>query len=191
MTGFPTSTKWKKTLVGLLAAFLISFSTLFVSQATDAAAADATVTNGKACVFIRPNGANGAGHVGWLFQNLSAYTYGSTENPSGKPTVPAGGDIGWWWKSASFDQAKKDMKAKGYTGYKCVTVGKGNITSATNAALATKSGGYSVIGNNCMDHSYRILKAFGASMPSPTLELAPNLWYSDLSLWGWSSNTKL
>ena len=52
---------------------------------------------GEVCVFFAPSGADNLGHVGWAFRDKpNHWTFGSTENRSGKGSVDAGGNIYAW-----------------------------------------------------------------------------------------------
>ena len=84
------------------------------------------MTKGFVYVFLRKDGAplptGCAGHVGWGFavqngpNDLDAVC-GSTENFKGEYHVPAGGDIGFWWKRFRTDIEMFKEKTKKYSKY--------------------------------------------------------------------------
>ncbi|MFG2466703.1 hypothetical protein ACGFXB_14780 [Streptomyces canus] len=67
--------------------------------------------NGAACVFVKPDGAQKFGHVGWGFKvpGTGRWVYGAVENPSGKLYTPPGGDIGAWHAEGSYGRMLSDM----------------------------------------------------------------------------------
>jgi hypothetical protein len=73
-------------------------------------------TGGVAIVFDRLDGAFGFGHVGWgvYDPNSGQWTYGSVENQSGQPNVPAGDDNGAWSQTGDFGDMTDAMNARGY-----------------------------------------------------------------------------
>lgn len=145
---------------------------------------------GLAFAFLRKDGALlppgphdliYGGHVGWAFQLESGNFYcGSTENSSGQPFVKPGGDNGWWAKEvASEEEMLAAFKAKDYDGYKFATVRNPNPQSARVTADAAKSWGYTALGNNCLDHVWHILAAYGEDgLPLAQTHPAPNDWFA-------------
>jgi hypothetical protein len=156
---------------------------------------------GRACVFLAPGGAGGAGHVGWAFRagDDQHWYYGATQG-TGSPLVLPGGDNNAWVETGSFDQvltgfaSEADFHPAGYyTQYRCKNSTAANSTTAnTDAAIAqakdARNWGYALIGgNNCMNHTYKILKAYGTDLPDPsqailTVEWTPNVWFLKLGL---------
>ncbi|GCB50061.1 hypothetical protein [Streptomyces sp. NL15-2K] len=80
-------------------------------MAGPAAAAGQPVGPGGACVFIKPDGAQRFGHVGWGFRvpGGDRWVYGAVENPSGKLYTPPGGDIGAWHAEGSYARMLSEM----------------------------------------------------------------------------------
>ncbi len=139
---------------------------------------------GRALVFLRRDGAplppGCAGHVGWGFQDgAGIYHFGSTENDGGKPHVPALGDNGAWHDAGSLKDTLAAMRSRRYDAYKFA-----NFRSADPAAALAKideveSSGYLAIGNNCLDHAYRVLKAYGQpDLPWRVNHPSPNDWFA-------------
>ncbi|WP_235456409.1 hypothetical protein [Streptomyces olivochromogenes] len=66
---------------------------------------------GGACVFVKPDGAQKFGHVGWGFRiaGTKRWEYGAVENPTNKLYTPPGGDIGAWHAQGSYDRMLDDM----------------------------------------------------------------------------------
>lgn len=133
-------------------------------------------------IFLRPYDVFLAGHVGWGFHlGNSRYFYGSTETILGQvtPYIQAGQNNGWWGEEGTFEMMLRAMrvgKTKPYQKYKKVGVSGAKPAAAKQVALLTKLLGYGLIGNNCMDHSHMVLKAYGCSLPLP-ISTFPNLWF--------------
>lgn len=136
---------------------------------------------GLAFVFVRRNAAVlHAGHVGWGFQLANGdFFCGATENPSGNPIVIPGGNNGWWGKPcAQEDDMLNEMRARAYNQYKMENIPNSDPQAAYDAALQTEKWGYSALGNNCLDHTYAVLYAFGVkNLPLKQLHPAPNDWF--------------
>ncbi|MFF4544157.1 hypothetical protein ACFY1J_07905 [Streptomyces sp. NPDC001406] len=66
---------------------------------------------GGACVFVKPDGAQKFGHVGWGFRitGTNTWEYGGVENPTNRLYTPPGGDIGAWHARGSYDRMLGDM----------------------------------------------------------------------------------
>jgi hypothetical protein len=140
---------------------------------------------GLAYVFLRPNGAplpaGDAGHVGWGFQMENGQLYaGSTENEGGRPIVLPGGDNGWW---AGIFGVEADMIAamvkRGYLCYKVAKVADCDPQKAQEVGDSCKSCGYEGLGNNCLDHVWRVLHAYNQpGLPWAQTHPTPNHWFS-------------
>ena len=150
------------------------------------------MTKGFVYVFLRKDGAplptGCAGHVGWGFavqngpNDLDAVC-GSTENFKGEYHVPAGGDIGFWWKRFRTDiEMFKEMASRNYDGYKVATVRNCNPEAAIATARDTSMRGYDGIGNNCLDHAFAILEAYGVNdLPWKQTHPSPNDWFAQFN----------
>ena len=147
---------------------------------------------GSACMFNAPNAAAGFGHVGWAFEVGSSgqWVFGSTDdNAAGDPYVPPGQYNGAWSRSGSFSAGLAAFRASsiGYTRYRCVSTPTSAVGAAVQQANAASGWGYTLIGNNCLDHTYRILTTYrGGIMSPPSLTIIPDdAFVGGLSHDGW------
>ncbi|MCT9084643.1 hypothetical protein [Streptomyces fulvoviolaceus] len=161
--------------------------------------------SGGACVFVKPDGAQKFGHVGWGFQvtGTKRWVYGAVENPSGRLYTPPGGDIGAWHAEGTYKRMMSEMSTDThypgnsehpYSRYRCT----GSSTSDVNAAWAmirtVEARGFLVgvdpktgklTSRDCLDATYDVLKAYRTKGLTRAEKLAvPNVWVE--SLWGWS-----
>ncbi|UXY32399.1 hypothetical protein [Streptomyces sp. HUAS TT20] len=141
--------------------------------------------DGYEFVFLRRDGAplppGRAGHVGWGFLLADGDFYaGSTENFGGAPVIPPGGQNGWWAKRfASADEMLSEFRSRRYHALKQCRVNDADWAAAEAKAKETGSSGYSAWANNCLDHTYRILEAYGDDgLPWPLTHPAPNDWFA-------------
>ena len=142
-------------------------------------------SKGLAYVFVRRDGAwlptGPAGHLGWGFatQDGAGFYCGATENPFTAPLILPGHENGWWSLAASSEQAICDaMRSRGYDGYKVATVRDCDPKKARDIADATRTAGYTIFTNNCMDHVYAVLEAYGIKgLPWKQNHPAPNEWF--------------
>lgn len=134
----------------------------------------------RACVFVRRDGANGLGHVGWAFEKGNGVFYtGAVENPSGQPVVHPD-DIGFW--SIKTKNPIGPMKNRKYDSYKVINLRRGNHVRAWSQVIKVKKSWYTLLFGNCMDDTYNVLKEYGVdSMPLPGVSITPNRWYDGLN----------
>ncbi|MCE9638043.1 MAG: RICIN domain-containing protein [Planctomycetes bacterium] len=132
-------------------------------------------TQGAAYVFIKPNQAAGQGHIGWaVMANNGTYLCGSTENPfeSDHPEkamyIAPGEPNKFWMKLCTTEQEMLQTMAQvttdgssGYWHYKVTTVLTRDYLAARAAAYACRDAGFEGVGNNCLDHTLRVLQAYG------------------------------
>lgn len=160
---------------------------------------------GAACVFVKPDGAQRFGHVGWGFQvpGTKTWVYGAIENPSGKLYTPPGGDIGAWHAQGTYARMLSDMSrdayypgksTQPYSRYRCTPSPGGDVTAA-RAMIRTVEGRGFLVGvdprtgrltsRDCLDAAYDVLKAYRTWRLTPAAKLSiPNVWVE--SLVGWS-----
>ena len=149
---------------------------------------------GEAYVFCRPSGAKGFGHVGWgfLYESVNKiYCYGGTENIKSHPIVLPGGNNYAWIATGSFENMRTKMSLGHYVGYRYTVYKRKFIDTfypqkAYRVGDSKKKAGYAVTGipgNNCADHAYDILKAYGVTLPLLQLSPAPKKWFSKLNNW--------
>jgi hypothetical protein len=173
---------------------------------------------GEVCAFIEPDGGtvlgNNFGHIGWGFQAAGSDTwvYGATENPNGTYQIDAPGFNGAWKSQGTWSDMINDFTFQydypsharnpqsvsarpdhPYTGYKCEHTATSAVGAASTAATNNISAGYTGLGNNCLDATYRVLSAYGApNLPSPSTHPRPYQdWYSSLDSSTWNIVGKL
>ncbi len=144
---------------------------------------------GFSYVFLRKDGAplpmGCAGHVGWGFTATKSANdidaiCGSTENTSGSAIVLPGHDIGYWDARVDHEnQMFALFKKRGYHAFKKAKVPTVDADAALQMAHQQSQSGYSAIGNNCLDHTFRILEAYGVKgLPWPLNHGSPNEWFA-------------
>lgn len=173
---------------------------------------------GEVCAFIEPDGGtvlgNNFGHIGWgfLIGGTDQWIYGATENPNGTYQINAPGFNGAWKRQGTWAQMIDDFTfqydypshavnsnsdspepAHPYTMYKCETTSTSSVGAASTAATNNISAGYTGLGNNCLDATYRVLNAYGApNLPWPSTHPRPYQdWYSSLDGSTWTITGKL
>lgn len=146
--------------------------------------------SGKAAVFLRPDGANGFGHVGWGYQlpnNL--WMVGSVENPYGGVEQPAG-HTGYWYHQVQDPEAA--MQAPDHFGALPGTpsYGEGKVFEVLNPnperawgkVVEWQSREFLLAGGNCLNCAYDVLVAFGAvGLPTPSEDWLPNQWFGAIN----------
>ncbi|HEY1986187.1 MAG TPA: hypothetical protein VGG85_12295 [Terracidiphilus sp.] len=118
--------------------------------------------------------------MGWTFEyGNGSYCDGSVENQAGTPVSPPG-ETGFWSETVTDPDAP--MKLKLYDAFKLFELDTGDTDQAdkTVAWIATQP--YIVVGRNCMDDTYDVLRSFGVpNLPMPMLEITPNHWFDQLT----------
>lgn len=168
--------------------------------------AQAAARPGAACVFVKPDGAQSFGHVGWGFRvtGTDRWVYGAIENPSGKLYTPPGGDIGAWHAEGSYTRMLSEMSrdahypggksAHPYSRYRCTPSSTSDVTAARSMIRTVEARGFLVgvdpktgrlTSRDCLDATYDVLKAYRTRPLTPAAELSvPNVWVETLV--GWS-----
>jgi len=132
----------------------------------------------KAAVYVRRSGAFGLGHVGWCFGvDATLFDAGSVENPQGTPVTPPD-QMGFWNCGTTIPSVA--FRHRGYDFFKVFTVAKPDVAAALNAVQSVREQPYFVLGRNCMDDTYDVLRAFGLLLPPPYLAWFPNVWFDEL-----------
>ncbi|MFE2215654.1 hypothetical protein ACFW93_27360 [Streptomyces canus] len=183
------------------------------TEATDATEAitgmaGATRGSGAACVFVKPDGAQKFGHVGWGFKvpGTGRWVYGAVENPSAKLYTPPGGDIGAWHAEGSYDRMLSDMSTDAhypgtsehpYSRYRCTKSSTHDVNNARTMISKVEARGFLVgvdprtgklTSRDCLDATYDVLRAYRTKRLTPAPKLSvPNVWVEEL--WGWSDRT--
>lgn len=135
----------------------------------------------NAAVFVRRSGAFGLGHIGWAFAlDASLFDDGSVENPAGTPYTPPSED-GFWQCNVSAAAFVGPFVPLGYDHYKTLTAPNPDPAFAQQVVSWISTQPYFVIGRNCMDDVYDVLRAFGLrNLPVPAIEVIPNWWFDAL-----------
>ncbi|WP_328783331.1 hypothetical protein OHQ89_36970 [Streptomyces canus] len=170
--------------------------------------AGATRGSGAACVFVKPDGAQKFGHVGWGFRlpGTGRWVYGAVENPSAKLYTPPGGDIGAWHAEGSYDRMLSEMSTDAnypgtsehpYSRYRCTKSSTHDVNNARAMISRVEARGFLVgvdprtgklTSRDCLDATYDVLKAYRTKRLTPAPKLSiPNVWVEEL--WGWSDRT--
>ncbi|MDT0480900.1 MULTISPECIES: hypothetical protein [Streptomyces] len=170
--------------------------------------AGATRGSGAACVFVKPDGAQKFGHVGWGFKvpGTGRWVYGAVENPSAKLYTPPGGDIGAWHAEGSYNRMLSDMSTDAhypgtsehpYSRYRCTKSSSHDVNNARAMIRTVEARGFLVgvdprngklTSRDCLDATYDVLKAYRTKRLTPAPKLSvPNVWVEEL--WGWSDRT--
>ncbi|MGB8217316.1 MAG: hypothetical protein WCE94_08445 [Candidatus Methanoperedens sp.] len=141
---------------------------------------------GKAYTFSRRNIPPLVGHVGWGFElGDGTYFFGATEGKYFLPYISPRDDNGAWWGKESSFMAMADQMHKiwQYDLYKEHLVDDAHPAEAQQMGKAAKTWGYTVVlGNNCMDHVYKIIHAYGVpprNLQWPQTNWAPNVWFDN------------
>lgn len=205
-------------LVSRVIALIVLLTAVLGGTTLVAATPAAALGPGEVCAFIEPDGGtvlgNNFGHIGWgfLVAGSSSWIYGATENPNGTYQINAPGFNGAWkaqgtwtdmindfthqydYPSHSKDSASNaPYPAHPYTEYKCELTSGSAVGAAITAATNNISAGYTGLGNNCLDATYRVLNAYGApNLPWPSTHPRPYQdWYSSLDSSTWNITGKL
>ncbi|MES5824996.1 hypothetical protein [Streptomyces sp. RG80] len=160
---------------------------------------------GGACVFVKPDGAQKFGHVGWGFRvaGTGRWVYGAVENPTGALYTAPGGDIGAWHAEGSYRRMLSDMSRDAYypgasdhpySRYRCTNSSTYDVNAARTMIREVEARGFLVgidprtgdlTSRDCLDATYDVLKAYRTKGLTRADKLSvPNVWVE--LLWGWS-----
>lgn len=155
---------------------------------------------GLAYIFINYKQAAALGHIGWGFQlDNKRFLFGSTDHLIRHEwwdfgawlnylDVPQEGFTDWWAEQGALEKML-DMMTGGhhirYHHYKVLAIENANPSRAEEAALTTREMGWSVLENNCVHQTYKIISAYGGSthMADPCIDLfsrVPKFWFQSL-----------
>lgn len=161
--------------------------------------------SGGACVFVKPDGAQKFGHVGWGFRitGTDRWVYGAIENPSGRLYTPPGGDIGAWHAEGSYQKMLSEMSRDAYypgksehpySRYRCANSSSSDVPAARDMIRTVEERGFLVgvdpktgklTSWDCLDATYDVLKAYRTrNLPKAAKLSVPNVWVETLV--GWS-----
>jgi hypothetical protein len=163
---------------------------------------------GGACVFVKPDGAQKFGHVGWGFRvtGTNQWVYGAVENPTNALYTPPGGYIGAWHAQGSYARMLREMSRDAhypgksthpYSRYRCVSSSTSDVNNAWAMIRTVESRGFLVgfdrktgelTSRDCLDATYDVLHAYRTRhlTYAPHLDI-PNVWVE--TLWDWSDHT--
>jgi hypothetical protein len=129
-----------------------------------------------AVVFVRRTGADGLGHVGWAFTDgADTFSVGSVENPHHSLRTPPE-QMGFWVMRTRDPIAP--MRVRAYTELKVIDLAQSDPMYAWQVVTWHRHRPYDIIGCNCMDVTYDILRAFGVpKLPVPAYHWEPNHWF--------------
>lgn len=131
---------------------------------------------GAAYIFINYKQALKFGHVAWGFALADdVFCYGSSDHLLKRPMsdlaalvkyshVQAGGDIDFWSKRGSEHEMTEEMRSGHhirYHAYKVIYLEEYHPDLALQEMEKVAAGGWSVLTNNCIHHTHRILQAYG------------------------------
>jgi hypothetical protein len=120
------------------------------------------------------------------------FFYGGTEITGTIVALP-GQDNKWFGLEGNEAEMLNAMKTGSHQGgsrfvyhaYRYVNVPRPNPAAGRHMALESRNWGYTAIGNNCMDHTYRVITAYasgdGNLLPWPLTHPAPNNFYDSIS----------
>lgn len=130
-----------------------------------------------AVVFVRRSGARGIGHVGWAFDcGDGTFNAGSVENPRHTLRTPPV-NMGFWTIRTA--DPIDPMRKRSYDEFKLITLDQGDPAYAWQVVAWVSQQPYEVIGRNCMDVTYDVLRALGvAHLPVPAHHWEPNHWFN-------------
>ncbi len=157
---------------------------------------------GQAYIFINYEQALKFGHVAWGFAlDEETYCYGSSDHLLKRPMsdlpamlkyshVEPGGDIDFWSEKGNISEMLHTMKRGHhirYHAYKSIGLAEFFPDAARAEMEKVAAGGWSVLTNNCIHHTYRILHAYGVNGVNQKLllpqlskprTLMPKHWFS-------------
>jgi len=140
----------------------------------------------RAVVFINYSIAPfNVGHVGWGFETKPGYfCYGAKEAVGLQEIALPGHPNGAFVAVGTEQEMLAAMKTGNHPGngfryddYKSIEVDSFDVVAASDLARQCHNWGYTVVGNNCMDDVYRIIKAYadgdGNILPRPLAHPRP------------------
>jgi hypothetical protein len=149
----------------------------------------------KAIIFIRTGtpriGFVELGHVGWGFEvKPGIFNIGAVENAKGGAiNVPPHEKDQWSLNTQNPyrpfgvgpTNSSNGKRFPGYDMFKIIEVNSPNPNAAIQMVQQIAQEPYQVIGNNCMDAVYRILKAYGVSLSKPSDDIYPMNWFKNIN----------
>lgn len=134
----------------------------------------------QAIVFLRRHAALGAGHVGWAFaDDGDIFNVGAIENPRGTlRTAPAA--MGFW--NLRTRDPIEPVRERRYDEFKIIEVEQANPAAARRVVTWVRQKPYDIIGCNCMNATYDVLRAYGVTqLPVPAYHWEPDHWFDHIT----------
>ena len=146
----------------------------------------------RAAVFINWGMPMGMGHVGWGFEKVPGQFYfGAVEVTD---SLIKGKGLGQNKLFNSYKPERDMLKAMKtgqhggsgfiYHEYKYINVKNPDLAAPIKLIQATQKAGYGLIGNNCMDAVFNVIKAYANGddkiLPWPMTHWSPRSFYSDI-----------
>jgi len=144
---------------------------------------------GCAKVYLRPSGARHHGHVGWAFSFPGGgYLTGGVEMPNMSLRLwQSPPKMGFWSLVVENPEAAMtgpphwERWNSRYDLYKELPVEVSNAPAAMREVKRVASKYWRLIGQNCMDATYEVLRAFGAEgLPKPSMVWGPIRFFNDI-----------
>lgn len=149
----------------------------------------------RAFVFINKDVPNlpifgKAGHVGWGFEiEKGNYCFGATEG-NGNYNIPPGQDNFLVIHKGLEKQMLGFMKTGPlrfkFESYKSIFIDHVDINAGLKMAHDSKNWGYTGLQNNCMDHTFKIIKAYACGndnvLPWPSTHWKPIDFFNDIKV---------
>jgi hypothetical protein len=144
---------------------------------------------GVAYVFVAPKMAILQGHIGWGYMlDDGTYAFGATDAPGGNAVIARGRDTNTPWRATDATERemlgafkRHDSPSDIYREYKRTFVMQRNAGAAEFKSNEIRSWGYSLYRNNCLDHAYAVLEAYGVDKSSvmswKETRPAPDSWF--------------
>ncbi|MFN2463864.1 MAG: hypothetical protein ABR573_08195 [Candidatus Dormibacteria bacterium] len=132
-------------------------------------------SDGRARVYNRRTGANGAGHVGWGFLvEDGLWEVGAVENGG---TITPPGRSGYW--ALVMEDPNPRMFTLKYDTFKEFEVASPSIALARVEESEVSRRFFNLVLHNCMQDTYNVLTAYGANLPliNKRWDFKPNDWY--------------
>ena len=141
----------------------------------------------KAYVFINKTIPMNLGHVGWGFEIKPGHFCFGAKEVAGNLHVSEGDNNYVFVRQGSEQQMLSTMK-KGvrypYHFCKAIEVPHTNPAAAMHMAEDSKKWGYFILGNNCMDDVFKIIKCYANGndtvLPWPSTHPTPNHFFHDI-----------
>jgi len=136
-----------------------------------------------ASVFLRPDGASGAGHVGFAFEHSEGKSIvGALENMHGGP-INDPQHATFCHRLVKNSKVMNYFRAMDYQTFKSIEVPPEacSVEGALAAVKRWEDSGYNVLTRNCLHATHDVLTGYGAALPKPDgLLRIPNEWYKRL-----------